>query len=70
MSNVRISFFMKFNGLVKSYWLCRIEMKDSTGLIEIKNVSFSYVPEKPLIQNLNLTVKPGQRIDRRYNVDI
>lgn len=39
-----------------------IEMKDSTGLIEIKNVSFSYVPEKPLIQNLNLTVKPGQRI--------
>lgn len=39
-----------------------IEMADSTGAIEIKNVSFSYVPEKPLIQNLNLSVKPGQRV--------
>ena len=39
-----------------------IEMSDSTGAIEIRNVSFSYVPEKPLIRNLNLTVKPGQRV--------
>lgn len=39
-----------------------IEMDDSTGAIEIRNVSFSYVPEKPLIRNLNLTVKPGQRV--------
>ena len=39
-----------------------VEMNDSTGAIEIRNVSFSYVPEKPLIRNLNLTVKPGQRV--------
>ena len=32
------------------------------GGIEIRNLSFSYVPEKPLIGNLNLSVKPGQRI--------
>ena len=30
--------------------------------ISIDNVSFSYTPEKPLIQNLNLNVKPGQKI--------
>lgn len=32
------------------------------GDIALENVSFSYVPEKKLIENLNLTVKPGQRI--------
>ena len=32
------------------------------GAMEIRNMSFSYVPEKPLIQNLNLTVNPGMRI--------
>ena len=32
------------------------------GNIAIDNVSFSYTPEKPLIQNLNLNVKPGQKI--------
>lgn len=39
-----------------------IEVKDSTGSIDIKDVSFSYVPERPLIEHLNLSVKPGQRI--------
>lgn len=38
------------------------EVKDSTGSINIKDVSFSYVPERPLIEHLNLSVKPGQRI--------
>lgn len=38
------------------------EVKDSTGSIDIKDVSFSYVPERPLIEHLNLSVKPGQRI--------
>lgn len=38
------------------------EIKDSTGSIGIKDVSFSYVPERPLIEHLNLSVKPGQRI--------
>ena len=32
------------------------------GRVEIKNLSFSYVPEKPLIGDFNLFVKPGQRI--------
>lgn len=39
-----------------------VEVKDSTGSIDIKDVSFSYVPERPLIEHLNLSVKPGQRI--------
>lgn len=32
------------------------------GRVEISNVDFSYVPEKPLIENLNLSVKSGQHI--------
>ena len=32
------------------------------GRIEFKDVCFSYDKEKPLIENLNLTVEPGQRI--------
>ena len=32
------------------------------GHVELKNVAFSYVPEKPLIENLNLHVKPGERV--------
>lgn len=32
------------------------------GAIEFKNVSFSYVKEKKLIENMNLTVKPGQMV--------
>ena len=37
--------------------------KDSvTGNVEIDNVDFSYVPERPLIEDLNIDVKSGQRI--------
>ena len=32
------------------------------GHVELNGVNFSYVPEKPLIQNFNLRVKPGQRV--------
>ena len=32
------------------------------GRVEIDNVDFSYVPSKPLIENLNLNVKSGQHI--------
>ena len=32
------------------------------GSVEIRNLQFSYVPEKPLIGEFNLSVKPGQRI--------
>lgn len=39
-----------------------VEIENCNGSIEIKNVSFSYNPEVPLIQGLDLSVKPGQRI--------
>lgn len=32
------------------------------GNVSIKNVSFSYVPEKPLIENFNIEIKQGQKI--------
>lgn len=32
------------------------------GKVEIRNLEFSYVPEKPLISGFNLTAEPGQRI--------
>ena len=32
------------------------------GSVELENVAFSYKKDAPLIQNLNLNVKPGQRI--------
>ena len=39
-----------------------IVLEDADGSVRLENVSFSYVPEKKLIENLNLNVKPGQRI--------
>lgn len=32
------------------------------GSVQIHDLSFSYVPEKPLIGDFNLTVSPGQRV--------
>ena len=32
------------------------------GGVEIRDLSFSYIPEKPLIGDFNLSVKPGQRV--------
>ena len=32
------------------------------GEVSAKNVSFSYVPEKKLIENFNIDVEPGQRV--------
>ena len=37
-------------------------LEDVEGNIVFENVSFSYVPEQKLIQNLNLKVEPGQKI--------
>ncbi len=37
-------------------------IKNQAGVVELKDVSFSYVEEKKLIQNFNLKVEPGQRI--------
>ena len=33
-----------------------------TGTVEIRDLKFSYVPEKPLIEDFNLSVKSGQRV--------
>mgnify|MGYP000855895463 CR=1 FL=1 len=38
------------------------EILRSDGHVSLQNVSFRYVTERPLIEKLNLDVKPGQRI--------
>lgn len=37
-------------------------LSDAKGIVELENVEFSYTEDKPLIENLNLNVKQGQRI--------
>ncbi len=37
-------------------------LEQTNGEVTLENVAFSYVPEQKLIENLNLKVKPGQRI--------
>ena len=37
-------------------------LENAKGEIELQNVYFSYTADKKLIQNFNLSVKPGQRI--------
>ena len=39
-----------------------VELKDVKGNVELDQVAFSYVEDRPLISDLNLTVKPGQTI--------
>ena len=39
-----------------------VELGEAKGNVELKDVYFSYVPEKKLIENFNLSVKPGQRV--------
>lgn len=41
---------------------CERETLSIKGDVEFENVCFSYVPEKPLIKNLNLSVKAGQKV--------
>ena len=38
------------------------ELDTAEGALELSDVAFSYTPDKPLIDGLNLSVKPGQRI--------
>lgn len=38
------------------------ELTDPDGSVSLKNVYFSYVPEKPLLENISIDIKPGQRI--------
>jgi ATP-binding cassette subfamily B protein len=35
---------------------------DGEGVIEFRNVKFSYSPDKPLIEDLSFTVRPGQTV--------
>ena len=37
-------------------------LEHAKGNVKLENVNFSYVPEKKLIQNFNLEVRPGQRV--------
>lgn len=39
-----------------------VVLKEVDGSVALNDVSFSYVPEKKLIQHFNLVVKPGQRV--------
>lgn len=37
-------------------------LKDAQGSVALEQVSFSYTPEKKLIEDLNLAVEPGRRV--------
>lgn len=39
-----------------------VELAHADGSLQVENVSFSYRPEVPLLQNISIDVKPGQRI--------
>ena len=39
-----------------------VVLSDVKGSVKLDNVSFSYVPDRKLIEDLNLAVKPGQRV--------
>ncbi|MBO5209819.1 MAG: ABC transporter ATP-binding protein [Lachnospiraceae bacterium] len=39
-----------------------VVLEEVDGSVTLEDVSFSYVPEKKLIQHFNLAVKPGQRV--------
>lgn len=39
-----------------------VTLSEVSGKVELRDVSFSYVPEQRLIEHLNLLVKPGQKI--------
>lgn len=39
-----------------------VKLTDVKGSVKLDSVSFSYVPDRKLIEDLSLTVKPGQRV--------
>lgn len=39
-----------------------VEIEEAKGCFEISQVAFSYQKERPLIEDLNLTVRPGERV--------
>ncbi|MEO7059722.1 MAG: ABC transporter ATP-binding protein, partial [Lapillicoccus sp.] len=42
--------------------LTAITVKESLGRVAFEDVAFSYTPDKPLIDHLNLAVEPGQTV--------
>jgi ATP-binding cassette subfamily B protein len=39
-----------------------ISLTDPKGEIVLKDVSFSYLPDKPILSNINQTIRPGTRV--------
>ena len=39
-----------------------VVLNDAEGTVGLSHVAFSYVPEVPLLKDVNLSVKPGQRV--------
>ena len=39
-----------------------VVLEQAKGRVELEDVCFSYVPDRKLIENLNLKVRPGQRV--------
>ena len=39
-----------------------VKLEHAAGNVKLEHVSFSYVPDKKLIEDFNLEVKPGQRV--------
>ena len=39
-----------------------IELENARGEIEFRNVSFAYIPGKPVLQDINLHIKPGETV--------
>ncbi len=39
-----------------------VELTEVKGTVELSHVAFSYVPEVPLLKDVTLSVKPGQRV--------
>lgn len=64
MQNAFASASRIFNLLEETEMPDESSLKEVTlkGEVEIKNVHFSYVKEKPLIENFNIKIKQGQRI--------
>ena len=56
VSGQRISDFLRSDTLTK------IESTKATTEIQIKDLTFQYTPENPLIKNLNLNIKPSECI--------
>lgn len=50
------------NGEIKQYWNDNGNLVPVKGNVVFDNVDFSYVPEKPILKDINLYAKSGQKI--------